>query len=66
MANSYPAFVGPKASAADRKRGKEVREELLSHRRGLHGRPEDASEPTPASSPTGRCPRSPSPSTWTT
>jgi membrane dipeptidase len=28
MANSYPAFVGPQASAADRLRGKEVREEL--------------------------------------
>lgn len=28
MANSYPAFVGPEASQADRKRGQEVREEL--------------------------------------
>lgn len=28
MANSYPAFVGPQASAADRLRIKEVREEL--------------------------------------
>ena len=30
MANSYPAFVGPEASAADRKRGQELREGLLA------------------------------------
>lgn len=30
MANSFPAFVGTQASAADRKRVKEVREELLA------------------------------------
>jgi membrane dipeptidase len=28
MANAYPAFICPKASEADRQRGKEVREEL--------------------------------------
>jgi membrane dipeptidase len=30
MANSYPAFVCPQASAADRRRGQEIREELVS------------------------------------
>jgi len=30
MANAYPAFLSPEASRADRKRGKEIREELQS------------------------------------
>lgn len=44
MANSYPAFVGTEASQADRKRGQEVREELLAMEEAYMADPKRYSE----------------------
>jgi membrane dipeptidase len=44
MANSYPAFVSTQASQADRKRGQEVREELLATEEAYMADPKTHSE----------------------
>jgi membrane dipeptidase len=45
MANSYPPFVSPQASAADRRRGQEIREELASTEEAYLADPKPLWEP---------------------
>jgi membrane dipeptidase len=45
MANSYPAFVSPQASAADKRRGQEVRAELVATEEAYLADPKTHREP---------------------